>query len=391
MMPAHSSIEWTGPTWNPVDGGHCQASEGCQRCYANTFASRFEGVPGHPFEHGFDLRFWPERLREPWRWMTSELVFTCSMSDLFGPKVPNAYIARVWLTMGWTGPLGHGAACRAHRGIQTYQVLTKRPGRLAAFLRGWADLDQRRAWIDAVGDAPELQRLGADYDRYAPLVWPDALPNVWVGTSVETQRWAEVRIPALLRCPAAVRFLSVEPLLGPVDLAKWLTGSQLDQVIVGGESGGHARPMHPQWARTIRDQAASTGTAFLFKQWGAWAPCEEPPRRRDTWVYATHDRAPVRDGRMPAGVVHMRWRGKGRAGRLLDGQVHDALPAGWSIQTVRGRRRPQPPAAPANVAIPPLRAAPRLTLHPPATRAAAAGLSAHGDRATVPGGGAGRS
>jgi protein gp37 len=381
-MPAYSDIEWTRLTYNPVTGGHCQASEECLHCYAATWAERWRGVAGHPFEQGFDLRLWPERLKQPYGWRDPELIFTCSMSDLFQTKVPDAYIARVWLTMGWTGPLGSSAPGRAGRAMQTYQVLTKRPGRMASWLRRWADLDQRRAWIDELGDALEFARLGAGDHRYAPLDWPVALPNVWLGTSAGTQRWANIRVPQLLRCPGPVHFLSGEPLLGPMTLQPWLQGSRcpqcgatqpaplerpeplacnrchapaaalepgvnlgLDWLIVGGESGGRARPMHPAWAQALRDQAAAAGVPFLFKQWGSRAPCTAPPRRGDLWVYPTHDR-PGRPARtMPDGVMRMRWVGKGRAGRLLDGRLHDGMPAGWRIATVNGRRLPQPPPA----------------------------------------------
>lgn len=210
-----SQIEWTDATWNPVTG--CtQVSPGCAHCYAKTFAERFRGVPGHPYERGFDLQLRPERLDQPLRWTKPRTIFVNSMSDLFHLEVPAEYIAKVFEVMH---------AAQRHR----FQVLTKQAERLA---------------------------------ELAPLLpWPD---NVWMGVSVENQHWTS-RIDHLRETPAAVKFLSCEPLLGPLDLE--LAG--IDWVIVGGESGPGARPMQPEWARGIRDQCAEAETPFFFKQWGA--------------------------------------------------------------------------------------------------------------------------
>jgi protein gp37 len=219
-MSEHSSIEWTDATWNPVRG--CtKISPGCAHCYAETFAERFRGVPGHPYEQGFDLRLIPEKLAEPLKWATSKAVFVNSMSDLFHENVPDVYIqqvARVMETANW----------------HTYQILTKRAERMRDMLRG-------------------------------PLAATSQCEHIWWGVSVENRTHGLPRINALRAAPAALRFLSVEPLLedlGTLDL----TG--IDWVIVGGESGWGARRMDPAWVRSVRDQCRSAGVPFFFKQWG---------------------------------------------------------------------------------------------------------------------------
>ncbi len=218
-MSQQSTIEWTDATWNPVTG--CtKISPGCKNCYAETFAERFRGVPGHPYTQGFDLRLWPERLDAPLRWKRPRMIFVNSMSDLFHEGVSDAYIARVFRVM---------AEARQH----TFQVLTKRAERLANWHRA-----NRAAW------------------------W---LPNVWIGVSVEDRKFGLPRLAHLRRVRATVRFLSVEPLLedlGTVDLRG------IDWVIVGGESGRWARPMHPEWATSVRDQCRCERVPFFFKQWG---------------------------------------------------------------------------------------------------------------------------
>jgi protein gp37 len=232
-----SHIEWTNATWNPVTG--CtKVSQGCKHCYAERFAERFRGVPGHPYEQGFDLKLWPERLDMPLDWKEPRRIFVNSMSDLFHEGVPVEFISRVFETMS-----------RAH--WHTFQILTKRAKRLAEI-------------------GPRLS-------------YP---PNVWQGVSVENKdvTW---RIAELRKVPASVRFLSLEPLIGPL--------SNLDLrgvhwVIVGGESGPHARPMQVDWVREIQDACRQQAVPFFFKQWGG---------------------------------VH-----KSRAGRTLDGRTWDEYPGG---------------------------------------------------------------
>jgi protein gp37 len=220
-MSDRSTIEWTEATWNPVTG--CtEVSPGCDNCYARTFAERFRGVPGHPYEQGFDLKLWPARLEQPDRWKKPRTIFVNSMSDLFHEDVPIAYISQVFDAM---------AAAPHH----TYQVLTKRPGRMASVVR-------------------QLR--------------PQPLPQVWLGTSIELDKYTW-RAEKLRQTPAAVRFLSLEPLLGPLPSLE-LHG--LDWVIVGGESGHGARPLEAEWVRDLRDRCAAQGVAFFFKQTGAvWA------------------------------------------------------------------------------------------------------------------------
>jgi protein gp37 len=245
-----SAIEWTDATWNPVRG--CvKVSPGCKHCYAETFAERFRGVPGHPFEQGFDVRLVPEKLEEPLRWRRPRRIFVNSMSDLFQEDVPTEYIAAVGRIME-----------RAH--WHTYQVLTKRHERMRKLLCG-------------------------------ELSWMGLLPHVWFGVSVENRRHGLPRIRALRETPVAIAFLSIEPLLedlGPLDLAG------IDWVIVGGESGHRARPMREEWVLSIRDECRRARVPFFFKQWGGI-------RRRDTGRTLqgrTHDEFPrQRPTRPPAG------------------------------------------------------------------------------------------
>ncbi len=225
-MSSYSPIEWTDATWNPVTG--CtKISPGCKHCYAQTFAERFRGVPGHPFEQGFDLRLWPERLRLPLSWKKPRRIFVNSMSDLFHERVPDEFVDEVFATM---------QQARWHQ----FQVLTKRADRMARYLTS-----PRR----------KLGNLAQSH------------PNVWLGVSVETQHYVP-RAERLAELSAAVRFLSCEPLLGPLDLTHVLGKDAINWVIVGGESGHRARPMEPAWVRGIRAQCRDARVPFFFKQWG---------------------------------------------------------------------------------------------------------------------------
>lgn len=219
-MSDGSKIEWTDATWNPVRG--CvKISPGCKHCYAETFAERFRGVPGHPYEHGFEPRLVESKLAEPLTWGRPRRVFVNSMSDLFQEAVPNDFIRNVFEVM---------AAANWH----TYQVLTKRAERMESIVRA---LPRR------------LQ----------------GLPHVWLGVSVENKKHGLARIEHLRRTPARVHFLSVEPLLESLGPFR-LTG--IEWVIVGGESGVGARPMAPEWVREIRDRCIAKDVPFFFKQWG---------------------------------------------------------------------------------------------------------------------------
>jgi protein gp37 len=214
-MSDRSPIEWTEATWNPVRGCS-KVSPGCKHCYAEAFAERFRGVPGHPFEDGFDLRLAPHKIDEPLGWSRPRKIFVNSMSDLFHESIPEDYIRRVFAVM----VLAHW---------HTYQVLTKRSERLLSMAQS--------------------------------LPWPS---HVWMGVSIESDSYVG-RADDLRQVPAAVRFVSAEPLLGPLS---HLNLAGIDWVIAGGESGHYARPMDLAWAREIRNRCAEAGVAFFLKQLG---------------------------------------------------------------------------------------------------------------------------
>lgn len=304
-MSDKTGIEWTDSTWNPITG--CtEVSPGCDHCYAKTFAERWRGTPGHYFERGFDVQLRTDKLDQPLRWKKSRKIFVNSMSDLFHDQVPDEYIAQVFAVM---------ALAPQH----TFQVLTKRHGRMRSLLTSGAFQTAIAEHMLAMTDADEMKDVGD----------PFPLPNVWLGVSAENARWAKIRGDALRETPAAVRFFSCEPLLGPIDDLD-LTG--IKWVIVGGESGPGARPMHLGWVRDLQDQCAQAGVAFLFKQHGEWlgqVAAADVPRDPDAWVNretgAVADEATaLADGGDWLGV----WRvGKKRAGRLLDGRTWDEYPA----------------------------------------------------------------
>lgn len=222
-MSTATAIEWTDATWNPVTGCS-KITRGCDLCYAERFSERFRGVPGHPFENGFDLTLRSERLKQPLGWKQPRRVFVNSMSDLFHKEVPREFIDAVFDTM-------------EEADWHTFQVLTKRSSLMMKYLRG---------------------RYG---DRRAP-------PHIWLGVSIEDAR-NSVRLKHLRVAQATVKFVSFEPLLGPVGKID-LKG--IDWAIVGGESGPRARPMAEAWAIEIRDQCKADKVAFFFKQWGGVRP-----------------------------------------------------------------------------------------------------------------------
>lgn len=293
-MASNSNIEWTDTTWNPL-AGCTRASEGCDHCYAAVMSLRLEAMAQADIDVGKDpgrkakyigiatknrlgipafngkINLDYEALKEPLRWKKPRLVFVNSMSDLFHRDVPFVFVAEVFATMELAPQ-------------HTYQVLTKRPERMLYFQRQH---------------------------------YPDGLPaNVWVGTSVEDQETADLRIPHLLKVKAAVRYLSMEPLLGRVLLdGECFHG--IDWVIVGGESGHRARPMHPDWARSIRNQCVAAGVAFHFKQWGEHIHESQyydmaEPIDPDRWMHICRN-----------GFAKV---GKHIAGRLLDGREWNQFP-----------------------------------------------------------------
>lgn len=347
-MADKTGIEWTDASWNPIVG--CSiVSPGCTNCYAMHQAARIERMAagsGRATHYAGTTKgskagaVWTGRmalapdaiLTQPLRWKRPRRIFVNSMGDLFHEDVPDAWIDRVFAVMAL-----------AHQ--HTFQILTKRSARMRAYVPA---AEQRLGRSPNVRIASPTQYLSArrigDHK-----VWP--LPNVWLGVSAEDQRRADERIPDLLATPAAIRFVSAEPLLGPVDLGHmqeylpdnvwltWLDG--LDWIIVGGESGRNARPMHPAWARAIRDQCTAAGTAFFFKQWGAWSYSEIgsdgalcPPlpadtcarwRRWDGITFRAAGKGESAAAFLAPGCIAAP-ANKARAGRLLDGVTHNAMP-----------------------------------------------------------------
>lgn len=336
----HSTIEWTDATWNPVYG--CTpVSDGCRNCYAAGISYRFAARKG-PYEGLADwkqgravfngtIRLRPDKLTEPLRWRKPRRIFVNSMSDLFHEDVPDKFIAKVFGVMHATPR-------------HTYQILTKRPERMAKWLAEW---DGSCIGVEALDVIPP-RFFHHDLKRVVPgFPWP--LPNVWVGTSVENQKAADERIPHLLNCPAAVRFLSCEPLLESLDLwwaakpepksASSVTcrdvGNILRRgihwVICGGESGPNARPLDPLSVYRLRDDCRGLGIPFFFKQWGEWAPMYETSPLAialDNNFSATstvrfHDFEGADHGAKPIRVYRM---GKRSTGRSLGGFEWNDMP-----------------------------------------------------------------
>lgn len=359
-MAANTKIEWADDTWNVING--CMVvSPGCTNCYAMRMAgTRMKNSPsrhgltrevnGNPVWNG-EVRFNERAYREPLsRPNEPRRIFVCAHGDLFYEKVPDEWIDRVFAMM---------ATCPQH----VFQVLTKRPERARQYLM----TPGRHTAILAAMAVAQNQAIIFDAEKHR---WP--LPNVWLGTSVEDQKRADERIPVLLTTPAAVRWISAEPLLGPLNLKRFMwpvhprwparykspadaiadgaevtyhrqalvmaSNVYLDWVVAGGESGPGARPMHPAWARSLRDQCAASGVAFLFKQWGDWLPRCEPIAVDSEYVYM-HDGigterrwlTPAGGGSSPCdepadGDELMIRVGKRQAGRLLEKVEHNGYP-----------------------------------------------------------------
>ena len=349
-MSTGTTIEWADAVWNPVRG--CSiVSKGCTNCYAMRQAHRFSGS-GKPYEGLTKLtkggpvwtgkvRLVPELLDAPLHWKKPRRIFVNSMSDLFHGDVPDEFIDKVFAVM---------ALCTQH----TFQVLTKRPERMLSYMK-------------RLGSSAKLLDAGArslgytlEFQGVYFACWP--LQNVWLGVSVEDQAAADERIPLLLQTAAAVRWVSAEPLLGPVSL-RWLAAwdgkalkpggpgtetneldglRELNWVVVGGESGPGARPSHPDWFRSLRDQCAAAGVSYFFKQYGAWAPIPWMNVGPSARYVAAGDAMVARDGRVDyvaqnLGITEleseprtyvspMRNVGKRAAGRLLDGRTHEEYP-----------------------------------------------------------------
>jgi len=334
---ATTSIEWTrgadgspGMVWNPTTGCD-RVSSGCDHCYAMTMAKRLKGMGSAKYQTdgdprtsgpGFGVAVHNDALTIPLRIRKPRRIFVNSMSDLFHDGVPDDYIAQVFAVM---------AAAPQH----TFQILTKRHARMRSLLTN----DTFRESVFLANNLDQGDILG---DR-----WP--LPNCWLGVSVENQQWADIRVPALLNTPAVVRWISAEPLLGPVHLLNpWLTATRrLDWVVTGGESGPGARPAHPDWFRSLRDQCVTASVPFLFKQWGEWQDGSRlPAGRHDTdhviVIDGRHEpvtahfhggtpatdltRARLRNEPGTASATIISRVGKKAAGRLLDGRTWDQYP-----------------------------------------------------------------
>lgn len=302
-----TKIEWADRVWNPVTG--CtKVSEGCRNCYAERIAKRFWGE--RPFSQ---VQCHKDRLDDPLHWRKPRRVFVDSMSDLFHPDVPDEFIFRVFKIM----------EMKKHH---TFIILTKRPDRMKSLCKPfWREDGKLITYPCGMG------------------VGGYTLPNVWLGVSVENQKTADERIPLLLQTPAAVRFVSIEPMLGPVNLNWWLEkcsacgepvsldsrwrypighvetipDPQIDWVICGGETGPGARPMHPDWARSVRDQCQAAGVPFFFKGFGQWRPSKYP-------LFPVENKDPDGGCTFEDGTQVIRLKSK--AGRLLDGQEWNEFP-----------------------------------------------------------------
>lgn len=316
-MSDKTNIEWTDATWNPVTG--CtKVSAGCKHCYAEREWPRMTKlVPAYAGRDFTEVRTHPDRLDQPIRWAKRRMIFVNSMSDLFHPAVPDDFIDSVFGVM-WACLYG-----RNEQDGHIFQVLTKRADRMRDYFR----TDRREAWArSAVHHGGGIDPDGI-WDQTMNYDGPH--PRIWLGVSVEDQAAADERIPLLLDTPAAVRWISTEPLLGPVILEDFdTTSASIDWVVVGGESGPKARPMHPDWVRSLRDQCEAAGVQFLFKQWGEWgAPddIEAYDKAHHGWWEIDPDDGGVPRHDFGADIEVFRV-GKKAAGRLLDGVTHDGYP-----------------------------------------------------------------
>lgn len=325
-MSDRSSIEWTDATWNPIraeiaavrggragvhKGWHCvKVSPGCANCYAERMNLRLGTGERYTKNATTEAVLDEEVLCAPLRWKKPRMIFVCSMTDLFGVWVRNAWIDEVFAIM---------ALCPQH----TFQVLTKRAARMRAYVENPISHHNmeyivERRWFNHDGRTVSYKRF---------------LPNVWLGVSCEDQERANERIPELIQTPAAVRWVSCEPLLERIQfkdvpgLNTLTKGPQLDWVVVGGESGRGARPMHPLWVQSLRDQCKGAGVPFFFKQWGEWLPTEQFGGKEfylKTKTVGQYEEAFFRSGSAALSAYKC---GKKRAGRYLDGEIHDGMPS----------------------------------------------------------------
>jgi protein gp37 len=379
-----TKIEWTDEVWNPTTGCD-RISPGCDNCYALTMAKRLKGMGQAKYQNdgdprtsgpGFGITVHPDALVEPLRWKKPRKVFVNSMSDLFHARVPRNFLARVFAVM---------AATPQH----TYQILTKRPDRAARILTdlcgcgaGHPPGEHFRSSMEwaATPHSPTYVP-GLKPGIYHRAGWP--LPNVWIGTSVENQKYADLRIPALVDTPASVRFLSCEPLLGPLDLSAWMpeghaswrcqgpdcrrfysgpllqhcpdcgregywtgshtgngrpNGQPISWVIAGGESGHRARAAHPDWLRRLRDQSVAADVPFFMKQWGEWGPAPFIVRVCDPnvgWTGTEEELAVAKADSEARGATHVHtgnWIPEGDERRY---HLHEIGHKPWSLERCR--------------------------------------------------------
>ena len=345
-MADGTQIEWTDATWNPITG--CSVlSPGCTNCYAMRLAGT--RLQHHPSRAGLttpskagpvwngQVRLNEEWLDQPLRWKRPRRIFVCAHGDLFHENVPNGWIMRVLYIM-------------AHAEQHTFQVLTKRSERMRRFFERWTDVDDEHDFGFKDARGPEAVRAAHKSGRgqlFADMLeamgeppagcaypsfdwsggmarWPDVFSNIWLGISAEDQIRLDERLADLKATPAAVRWVSAEPLIGPTE-TDW---SGIDWVVAGGESGAGARPMHPDWARSLRDQCAAAGVAFNFKQWGEWLP-DDGPVGHDCWPSASWTGNAWKYDDLAAASSaddYLQRVGKRAAGRSLDGVIHDAFP-----------------------------------------------------------------
>lgn len=324
---AETKIEWAEAVWNPVTG--CtKISAGCKNCYAERMSKRLAGRCGYPKEEPFRVTLHPEKLHDPMKWKKPRRIFVNSMSDLFHPDVPDSFIRDIFWRIWFYSQ-------------HTFIVLTKRPERVAG--KGQCT---NCGYLAPVGEDEKCPNCGVTEKHMREAGFGDKTrdwpKNLWLGVSVENQAAADERIPLLLQTPAAVKFLSCEPLLGSIDLTKWLlspgweptynnpdnhdcerpaepTNGNIQWVIAGGESGPGARPMHPDWVRSLRDQCQAAEVPFFFKSWGEWLPNAQKyncdPGGND--FEQRHEMV---------GNVAMCRVGKKKSGRMLDGREWNEFP-----------------------------------------------------------------
>lgn len=335
---ARTKIEWTEYSWNPVTGCS-KISPGCVNCYAERFARRLTGRCGYPADEPFRVTLHPERLEEPLRWKKPRRVFVCSMGDLFHEDVPDEFLLEIFEVM-------------VNTPMHTYMILTKRPQRMHDFISRLGVLPADNDNFNLVLEEGQVLRLQVH-------------SNIWLGVTAENQEAADKRIPILLQIPAAVRFVSVEPMLGPVDLTSIDLGDKVTQgygprriiwdaligwekqyppgkapkpmpeqfpmcmsndiggklhwVICGGETGPNARPMHPDWVRSLRDQCQAAEIPFFFKSWGEYLPCDQ----EQASAFLDGTKEPLFAPNPEDYSVKV---GKKAAGRILDRRTWDEIP-----------------------------------------------------------------